>query len=177
MAKTKFQPVATDEVVTALAAAIAANKSLSKAAENFNLSDRSLAAGDTVILAAGLPVCKQGEIAGEDREWLAFPATIVRGARQITTTIALNSLIRGYYALEEDKTLSTSSKGTLYPSRELLPRFGHVVIDAITTQTGTQVPFLSEDYSLKIIKVEGYRPVFDNGAWSVGDKESLFVVK
>ncbi len=177
MAKTKFQPTTTDEVVVALAATIAASKSLTKASDSFNLSDRTLAAGDTVTIAAGLPVCKQGEIAGENHEWLAFPATIIRGARRISTTIALNSLVRGYYALEEDKVLSTSKKGTMYPSQELIPRFGTVTIDSIVTQNGAQVPFLSEDYSLKIVKVEGYRPVFNNGVWNTGDKEDLFVVK
>ena len=177
MATQKYNPQASDEAVIAIAATIASSESLRNTAENFNLSDRTLAKGDTVVLCAGLPVCKQGEISGETREWLAFPATIIRGKRKIATTISLNSLTRGYYAVKAEDVLSTSSKDTQYPSRTLLRRFGDVEIDSITTQNGQQVPFLSDDVSLKIVEVKGFRPLFDNGTWTVTDEETLFVVK
>lgn len=177
MASTKFQPTAADAAVVAIASVIAGNESLLKSAENFNLSDRSLQNNDTIILSAGLPVCKTGEIDKKTCQWLAFPATIVRGGRNISTTIALNSLVRGYYATKQEDVLSASSKGTMYPSRDLLRRFGDVLIDSITTGSGTQVPFLSDDRTLKIVSVKGYRPVYANGTWSAGNEEELFVVQ
>lgn len=159
----------------ALAVAISASDSLRRTAENVGATDRIMLDGDKLTIEAGLPFVKKGEINGESREWLAFPAKIVRNGKTIATAVALNSLIRGYYATEEDKVLATSERtGNAYPNRNLLKRYGDVSIDTVLIK-GTSVPFISEGITVTLQKVHGYRPVYTDGNWSV-EEDDLIVV-
>lgn len=160
----------------ALAVTISSNDSLRRAAENVGSTDRIMLDGDKLTIEAGLPFVKKGEISGEAREWLAFPAKIVRNGKTIATTISLNSLIRGYYTTEEDKVLATSERtGNTYPSRDLLKRYGDVSIDTVIIK-GTSVPFISEGVTVNLKKVHGYRPVYTDGNWSTEEGDLIVVL-
>ena len=172
----KFQINVEAPETEALAVTIAASKSLSSSSEAVGAADRIMLDGDRLTIESGLPFVKKGEIAGEAREWLAFPAKIVRNGKTIATAIALNSLIRGYYAMEEDKVLSTSERtGNTYPSRDLRKRYGAVSVDTVIVK-GTSVPFISEDVTVNLKKVHGYRPVYTDGNWSAEEGDLIVVL-
>ena len=160
----------------ALAVTISSNDSLRRSAETVGATDRIMLEGDKLTIEAGLPFVKKGEIAGETREWLAFPAKISRNGKTIATAVALNSLIRGYYATEEDKVLSTSERtGNTYPSRDLLKRYGTVSVDTVLVK-GTEVPFISDEVTVTLKKVHGYRPVYTDGNWSTEEGDLIVVL-
>ena len=160
----------------ALAVTISASDSLRRAAENVGATDRIMLDGDKLIIEAGLPFVKKGEINGESREWLAFPAKIVRKGKNIATTISLSSLTRGYFAEEEDKVLATSERtGNTYPSRDLLKRYGNVSVDTVLVK-GTEIPFISDEVTVTLKKVHGYRPVYTDGNWSTEEGDLIVVL-
>lgn len=160
----------------ALAVTISSSKSLAASSEAVGATDRIMLDGDKLTIEAGLPFVKKGEISGEAREWLAFPAKIVRNGKSIATTVSLNSLIRGYYTTEEDKVLSTSERtGNTYPSRNLLKRYGNVSIDTVLVK-GTSVPFISDEVTVTLKKVHGYRPVYTDGNWSAEEGDLIVVL-
>ena len=160
----------------ALAVTISSSESLRRSAENVGATDRIMLDGDKLTIEAGLPFVKKGEINGESREWLAFPAKIIRKGKTIATAVSLNSLIRGYYATEEDKVLATSERtGNTYPSRDLLKRYGAVSIDTVLIK-GTEVPFISDEVTVTLKKVHGYRPVYTDGNWSTEEGDLIVVL-
>ena len=173
----KFQINCEAPETGALADAIAASKSLSSSSEAVGAADRVMLDGDKLTIEAGLPFVKKGEINGESREWLAFPAKIIRGGKAIATAISLNSLIRGYYATEEDKVLSTSDRtGNTYPSRDLRKRFGTTVsVDTVLVK-GTSVPFIQEEITVNLKKVHGYRPIYTDGKWDAEEGDLIVVL-
>lgn len=170
----KFDLESKQEQVIALAQAIADNAALLKQVES---GITTLKPGDKVTLIAGLPIVKTGEIGGESRTWLAFPAKVDREGRSFTISLSLNSLKRGYYATEKSEVLRHSeTTGKDYPSPELKMRFGAFSV-LETSQNGITVPYVAADQTVTMIQIKGYRPIFESETWTVKDEGDLIVAQ
>lgn len=172
----KFNKLQNAAAIEAAAAMLKEHSGLLTSVSSALMNQRSLRAGDTITLHAGLPDLRTGDIEGQPREWLAFRATLKRGVTEIEIYLSLNSLSRGYYASEAD-CLTVSKKGTIVPdSTKLQHRFGDVALGQIV-HNGIEIPFVYEDANITLISVEGYRPLYADGEWTVGDKETLVVAQ
>lgn len=174
----KFNKISQAAAIKATADMLKEHAELLTKVNNALMDKRTLREGDVVTIHAGLPELKSGEIEGTTREWLAFKATVTRGESNIDFYIGLNSLARGYYADEED-ILIAGKNGNIFPdSSKLHRRFGEIVALGQLTENGIEIPFLSDDTTVTMAAVEGYRPVYSsNDGWTVGAKETLIVVK
>ncbi len=163
--------------IEAVADMLKEHANLLKTVNSAFMDKRSLRDGDVVTIHAGLPDLQSGEIEGQQREWLAFKATVKRGQSEIDVYLGLNSLVRGYYSDEED-ILIEGKNGNVFPnSSKLHRRFGEDLSIGQIASKGTQVPFVVKDIVVTMSAVEGYRPVYRDGQWTVDDKETLIVVK
>ena len=174
----KFNKVENAAAIEATAAMLKEHSELLTSVSSALIDKRSLHVGDVVTLHAGLPELKTGEIEGATREWLAFRGTIKRAMANVEIYISLNSLLRGYYAEDADCLTVSEKSGKTFPdSNKMKRRFGDVAALGQLTKNGIEVPFLSDDVVITMIGVEGYRPVYVNKEWSVGDKENLVVAQ